>query len=97
MNDIRKTVSTLVELVNQLPNAHRTIDKAGLYAAIRLLTDDIRNADDSEVNGYAKEKAHKLQWHAAAALGFDIDNGHSAEQHRSWALGEVGTLESVVE
>lgn len=97
MNDLRKTVTVLAELVEQLPSARRTIDKAALYSAIRLLTDDIRNAHESEVNGYAKEKALKVQWHSAAALGFDIDNGHSAETHRSWALGELDTLQSLAE
>lgn len=97
MNDFRTTVAALTELIEQLENARRTIDKAGLYAAIRLLTDDIRNADEALINGYAKEKALKVQWHAAAALGFDVDNGHSEEQHRSWALGELWTLQSLAE
>ncbi|MNR10495.1 hypothetical protein D3C85_1267510 [compost metagenome] len=97
MNDIRKTVAALRELVEELKNASTVFERAALFSAIRALTDDIRETDDEEVNGYAREKAYKVRWHSAAALGFDIDNGHPAESHRCWALGELSTLESVTE
>ncbi|MOA36379.1 hypothetical protein D3C78_1578970 [compost metagenome] len=97
MNDIRKTVSALSELVGELKHATTVFERAALFSAIRALTDDILDAEDDEVNGYAKEKAYKVRWHSAAALGFEVDNGHSVEMHRCWALGELSTLESVTE
>lgn len=93
MNDPRVTAAALSELISELKNAHSVVERAALFSAIRLLCADFLNADDEEVNGYIKEKAGQIRWHSAAALGFDIDNGHSAQDHRVWALGALSSLE----
>ena len=95
MSHIKARVEALRELVDELKNAETIFERASLFAAIRVLVDDLR--DDERLNGYAKEKALGVRWHAAAALGFDETNGHSSESHRVWAMGELGTLESVID
>ncbi|SEJ58543.1 hypothetical protein SAMN04244573_04664 [Azotobacter beijerinckii] len=93
MNDPKVAAAALSELIDELKNAHALVERAALFSAICLLCDDLSNADDDLVNGYAKEKAGQIRWHSAAALGFDITNGHSAEDHRVWALGALSSLE----
>lgn len=93
MNDPRVAAAALSELIDELKNAHSVFERAALFSAIRLLCDDFLNADLELVNGYAKEKAAQIRWHSAAALGFDIDNGHSEQDHRVWTLGALSSLE----
>lgn len=92
MSHIKARVIALRELVDELKNAETIFERASLFAAIRALVDDLRN--DERLNGYAKEKAFGVRWHTAAALGFDETNGHTAQDHRVWAMGEMSTLES---
>ncbi|MNP56006.1 hypothetical protein D3C76_1506950 [compost metagenome] len=93
MNDPKFTAAALSELIDELKNVETIVDRAALFSSIRMLCDDLLNADDDQVNGYAKEKAGQIRFHSAAALGFDIDNGHSAQQHRVWALGALSSLD----
>lgn len=93
MNDPRVTAAALSELIDELKNARTVFERAALFSAIRLLCEDMLNADLAIVNGYAKEKAAQIRWHSAAALGFDIDNGHAAQDHRVWALGALSSLQ----
>ncbi|MFG0864636.1 hypothetical protein [Pseudomonas sp. FYR_7] len=95
MSHIKARVEALQELVDELKNAKTLIDRASLYSAIRGLVEDLDS--DTHLNGYAKEKAAGVRWHAAAALGFDETNGHTSEAHRVWALGEMITLKSAYE
>lgn len=37
---------------------------------------------DAGGNAYALEKIGNAKWHIGAALGFDVENEHSAEEHR---------------
>lgn len=95
MSHIKARVEGLRELVDELKNAETIFERAALFAAIRGLVEDLDS--DEQLNGYAKEKALGVRWHAAAALGFDEANGHTAEAHRVWAYGEMNTLESAYE
>lgn len=95
MSHIKAHVEALRELVDEIKNAETIFERAALFAAIRGLVQDLDN--DEHLNGYAKEKAMGLRWHAAAALGFDETNGHSAETHLGWAYGAMNTLESAYE
>lgn len=95
MSHIKARVEALRELVDELKNAETIFERASLFAAIRGLVEDLDN--DERLNGYAKEKAQGVRWHAAAALGFDVTNGHDSESHRVWAYGEMNTLGSAYE
>lgn len=95
MSHIKARVEALRELVDNLKNAETIFERSALFAAVRSLVEDLDN--DEQLNGYAKEKALGIRWHAAAALGFDVTNGHSSESHRVWAYGEMNTLESAYE
>lgn len=95
MSHIKSRVEALRELVDEIKNAETIFERAALFGAIRALVEDLDS--DERINGYAKEKALGVRWHAAAALGFDQTNGHTAEAHRVWAYGEMNTLESSYE
>lgn len=73
-------------------------EKAGLFAAVSVIVKNIEEYIDEDVegDGYAHEKITQVQWHVGAALGFDITNGQSAEQHRGWALGALSSLKSAL-
>ncbi|MBB3103780.1 hypothetical protein [Azomonas macrocytogenes] len=92
MNDPKITASALKSLIDELPKSASLADKAAIFSAIRLLCDDFVNAEDSQINGYAKEKAEQIRRHSAAALGFDTDNGHTFNDHFCWCLGAFNSL-----
>jgi len=93
MSDIKAKIAALNEIVDELETAESLYERAALFAASRTLIGDLLS--DERLNGYAKEKAVELRWHIGAALGFDETNGQTPEQHRVWAMGSLGTLESV--
>ncbi|WP_295460511.1 hypothetical protein [uncultured Pseudomonas sp.] len=92
MSTIATAASALKDLINAIPEAESIFERAALYGAIKAITNGLLAQDLEIVNGYAKEKARKVCWHAGAALGFDETNGHSVEQHCSWAVGELWSL-----
>ncbi len=49
-------------------------------------------AQEKGFGGYVTEKLNTLRWHTDAAFGSKKNNGHSEEQHRVWALGEINAL-----
>lgn len=66
----------------------------GAFAAVRVLIDDLRqHAKEEELGGYTLEKLTSLNWHMAAMLGFDADNGHLPNQHLVWAIEALHALE----
>ena len=74
--------------------------RPGYYAAIRTLLRDLEEHladEDNDISerNYLKEKLVSLRWHVGAMFGFDIDNGHDAQQHRVWALGEIQKLKNL--
>ena len=93
MNDPLVSAKALEELIDELKTAETIFERAALFSAIRVICTDFIDADYEQVNGYAKEKAGQIRWHSAAALGFDIDNGHSAQDHRAWAMGALWSLQ----
>lgn len=95
MSDIKAKIAALSEIVEELETTESLFERAALFAASRVLIDDLLS--DERLNGYAKEKAVDLRWHIGAALGFDETNGHPLEQHRTWAMGYLGTLGDVIE
>lgn len=95
MSHIKARIEALRMLVDELKNAETIFERASLFSAIRGLVEDLDN--DECLNSYAKEKAIGVRWHCAAALGFDETNGHTFEAHRTWAMGDLSTLESAYE
>jgi hypothetical protein len=88
MSHIKARVEALRELVKEIKNVETIFERAALFAAIRVIADDL--CEDEGLDGYAHEKAYKVKWHAGAALGFDettdtrchnIEYGHWA----NWA------------
>ena len=97
MNDPKVATGKLAEIISACRPETLTISEAcALYAATEVLTQKLRKHIDREESGdgYALEKIGQVSWHVSAALGFDIDNGHDASQHRSWALGSLQSLET---
>ncbi|WP_166297075.1 hypothetical protein [Bradyrhizobium sp. 2S1] len=99
MNDWALAVRKLDEIVKQTAIAATEGERAGLYAGARLLLSDLHGfvANEAGGNTYALEKIGSAKWHIGAALGFDIDNGHPAEQHRAWAYGALQSLKSTLD
>jgi len=98
MNDWRLVIGKLNEIVKETSTATSQGEKAGLFASARILLSDLDAFVVGEVGGdtYAREKIGEAKWHIGAALDFDIDNGHPAEQHRAWAYGALNSLQSTL-
>lgn len=95
MSHIKARVEALRELVDSLNDAETIFERSSLYSAIRVIVDDL--CEEESLDSYAHEKACNIKWHAGAALGFDETNGHPASQHRVFALGDLGTLETLID
>jgi hypothetical protein len=98
MKDWRLVVGKLSEIVKSSSTITSAGEKAGFYAAARVLLADLEEAvkeDDS--NAYALEKIGNAKWHIGAAFGFDIGNENSPEEHRVWAYAALNSLKSTLE
>lgn len=99
MNSPELTLECLDRIVRELARDDLTFaEKAGLYAATKVIGRDLDEYIDEERggDGYAHEKVGGVIWHVGAALGFDITNNHPADQHRSWAFGSLSSLKNVI-
>jgi hypothetical protein len=76
----------------------RTWDHPGQLAAFAALKTLIREleiyVEEYEIPGYGyiHEKLASLNFHVGALYAIDEDNGHDAESHYVWALGDIGTV-----
>lgn len=99
MNSPKLAVERLYEIVKDCHRHSELSERAALYSTARFLLDDIRKhftPEEGRIDSHMSEKIHNVQWHIAAALGFDIDNGHDDGQHRVWALGQLNTLSDLI-
>jgi hypothetical protein len=100
MNDPKLVLSKMDDILREAQREDLTeADKAGLFAAGRLLVrdfEDVLARVHPSGHSYASEKLGQYKWHLAAMLGYDIDNGQSVQQHRVWALGALGTFTSLI-
>ena len=99
MNDPTLAVARLRDIIGEAHRDRSLAERSALYSAARYLLSDIRKhftPEKGRLDGYMSEKIHKTRWHIAAALDFDIDNGHDDEQHRVWAYGSLDTLSSLI-
>ncbi len=101
MNDWKLALENLDALIKETGTNLPLAGRSGVYAAVRIILTDLTShivAERSDAHGaaiehgYANEQIAKIKWHVGAALGFDVDNGHDASQHRSWAYGALGTF-----
>lgn len=95
MNDPLLAIAKLRDIAHVITKSETEVERAALYSAARWLLHDLEaEIDEGEV--YAREQIVKARWHIAAALGYDITNGHEQSQHLSSALGSLGVLESLL-
>ena len=94
MNDASLYANKFQELIELARNAETGFEKAAIFAATQALANEFTEDD---FDGYALEKVEGTRWHICASLGYDITNGHSPQQHLSWAFGSVITLKNVLE
>jgi hypothetical protein len=97
MNDIKLAFENMDEIIRASTDNLTVSERAGLYAAIHTLSSKLDEyIKEKGLSGYASEKNSKVRFHVSAALGFDINNGHSIEQHRVWAYGDLSTLKDLL-
>lgn len=100
MNDWKLALTRIEELIKETETNLDLAARAGIYAAARVILNDLSEHIVEELSGpnhYAGEKIGGIKWHIGAALGFDVDNGHSASQHRAWAYGDLNSLKATLE
>lgn len=95
MNDPALMVSKLDELIGLAREADTGFEKAAVFAAVRAV-DSMFRSRDGEFTANFLGKLGQARWHIAAAVGYDITNGHDAEAHISWAMGAVSTMEDLI-
>lgn len=100
MNSWELALKNLDELIKATGQAPDIAGRAGIYAAACIIHDNLWKHVVDELGGpdvYIKEKLCGVKSHIGAAVGFDVDNGHDASQHRSWAYGDLSTLKGCLE
>ena len=95
MNDPILYAKKFEELLGLSRQAETAFEKAAIFAATQSLANAFFEEEES-FDGYALEKVEQARWHICASIGYDTTNGHDAQQHRSWALGAINTLQDVL-
>lgn len=96
MNDPLLYADKFEELVRLAADAETPFERAAIFAATLAIAREFDGRED-EFGAYALEKVSQARGHICSAIGYDVTNGHSADQHRVWALGAIGTLRNVLE
>lgn len=91
MNDSKLALNKLGELGLAAIEASKEADKAAVFAAVHILVSGL----EEHVPGYLGENLERIRWSISAILGYDIDNGHSRDQHLTWALAAIEELKRV--
>ena len=95
MNDPILVAKKLASLVDLARLADSEFEKATVFAATESLVRKFQDEED-QFDAYALEQVSKIRWGVAAALGYDIDNGHPKDHHIVSALGAASTLLDVL-
>lgn len=82
-------VKKLKSIAEEAMVAETESEKAALFCATRLLTQDLELL---QIPGMS-EHIERSQWSISTILGYADTNGHSRSQHLSWALGALDILE----
>ena len=85
MNDAKLVIKKLEELAHAAISASTEFEKAAVFGAVNVFIGEL-DADDP---GHLGENIERARWSICAILGYDITNGHSKEQHLSWALSAL--------
>lgn len=96
MNDQLLMVDRLEELTDLASEADNGFERAAIYAATQAIKAEF-DAIEHELNGYTLEKLSSACWSIRAAVGYDITNDHSADQHVSWARGQLSVLRDLIQ
>ena len=95
MNDPILVAEKLASLIDLARLADSEFEKAAVFAATETLFQKFQDEED-QFDAYALEKVSQIRWGIAAALGYDIDNGHPKDHHIVSALGAASTLLDVL-
>jgi hypothetical protein len=95
VNDPILYANKLEELVGLARKAETAFEKAAIFAATQALANTFFE-EKERFDDYTLEKVEQARWHICASIGYDINNGHDEQQHRSWALGAINTLQGVL-
>lgn len=96
MNDPLFALIKLRDMAGAIAQSENGEASAAMYAAARWLLFDLEAHFEGK-DSYLMEKLGKLRWSIAALAGMDIDNGKSKDQHLSWALGVINTIERLIQ
>ncbi|WP_322781912.1 hypothetical protein [Synechococcus sp. CBW1107] len=88
MNDPQLALNKLSELGEAALQASNEAEKAAIFAAVHILCTGL----EEHLPGYKSENLERARWSICALLGYDTDNGHSQDQHLSWALASIESL-----
>ena len=91
MNDPQLALKKLGELGRAALQASTESEKAAIFAAVHILITGL----EEHTPQYESENLERARWSISAILGYDIDNGHSHDQHFSWALAALESLKDV--
>lgn len=89
VNDPRLLLSRLSELAIEASSSESLFEKSAVYAASQSILSRFQ-ADQGELPNGIQDLVARACFHISAALGFDVDNGHSSESHVGWALADLG-------
>ncbi len=88
MNDVQLVLAKLEQLAHAAMDARSEFEKAAIFGAVRAFANDL----DEEDPGTLGENIERACGSICAILGYDITNGHSKEQHLSWAIAALQVL-----
>lgn len=91
MNDPQLALNKLRELGLAALEASNEADKAAVFAAVHILVSGL----DEHIPDHLGENLERIRWSISAILGYDIDNGHSRDQHLTWAFSAIEELKRV--
>lgn len=89
MNDPHLVIDKLKQLANEAMTASSEIEKAAIFGAVSTFAHNLNAANQDNL----AENIERARWSICAILGYDVTNGHSREQHLSWALAALIELE----
>jgi|ERR1051325_8857134 hypothetical protein len=94
MENPHKVLDSMERIIADSRNWDRSGQLAA-FATLKTLIGELKTyVEKYEIPGYGyiHEKLASLDFHVGALYGIDEDNGHDAESHHVWALGDVGTV-----
>jgi hypothetical protein len=82
------------QLAYMARDANTEYEKAAVYAAATAIALEFEKISN-DYGAYALETVAKARWSICAAVGYDNTDGHSKEQHVTFALDAASMLKEV--